>query len=130
MHISVIRQHGLVFTLIPDPFDSLWIEIRRESDGAVVVSAPFGGEYDEFADGVAEWIDDIMRKTIEAMTIDSCNACGARRMEYEIPEDLEEMTDHQVVEAKFLLCAPCAQHMVRTNPWVIKAYGYPAGYFS
>lgn len=38
-----VSQHGLAFSLIADPSESLWIEIRRERDQAVVVSAPIAG---------------------------------------------------------------------------------------
>lgn len=42
--MSTIRRHGVAFHLIPTPGDDLWLEVIRESDGAVLVNELFRGE--------------------------------------------------------------------------------------
>lgn len=56
--MTVIRRDGLVFALVAEPDDDLWIEVWRERDGASVVGGSFDGRAGDFADAVEEWFDE------------------------------------------------------------------------
>ena len=115
-----ISQHGLVFSLIADPSEALWIEIRRERDQAVVVSAPFTGPASSFEAEVADWIDTYFTSLVNELELETCFACGGRRPD--LSSDEGEITAVDAIQDRFALCPPCAQHLVASNPWIVQLF--------
>lgn len=116
-----VKQHGVTFTLFSDPDDKPWVEIRRDRDGLIFVSAPFTGLESEFDESVEEWLVDFVEETLDSADFESCRSCGS----------LRPASDHsaycqlvalQRIQYHFDLCTSCADHLVRTNPWMIKFY--------
>lgn len=115
-----ISQHGLVFSLIADPSEALWIEIRREADQAVVQSAAYRGTVAGFEDAVTEWIDRFVTNAVNELELEECLACGGRRRDL---GDIErDLTPTEVIEARFRLCPPCSHHLVASNSWIARVY--------
>ena len=116
--MSTIRRHGVSFHLLPTVGDSLWLEVIRESDGAVLATEQYIGEGDhDFAAAVEEWFDDIVLQRIGEIEIDTCRACGARRRVTRLDENGCMQADY-LVEWEYDLCLPCATHMERSVPWI------------
>lgn len=116
--MSTIRRHGVAFHLIPTPGDDLWLEVIRESDGAVLVNEVFRGEGEaEFAPAVEEWFDDIVRGQVDQIDIPRCRVCDCRRRE--LPRsDSGHLLAEAVVEWEFDLCPACASHLEQSVPWM------------
>ncbi|MFZ9629193.1 MAG: hypothetical protein ACO3C1_07555, partial [Ilumatobacteraceae bacterium] len=117
--MSTIRRHGVAFHLIPTPSDTLWLEVIRESDGAVLVSEPFRGDDDaELAPAVDEWIADIVLERVGEIPISACRVCGNRRREMRHDDTGRIRRDH-VIEWEFDLCITCAAHIEQAVPWIV-----------
>lgn len=115
--MSTIRRHGVAFHVIPTPGEGLWLEVIRESDGAVLISERFRGESsDELAPAVDEWFADIVSESVDAFEVQVCRVCGARRRPVE--DDCGIPLDDHLVEWEFDLCVACASHLEQTNPWM------------
>lgn len=54
--MTIVRRGGLVFALVAEPSDDLWIEIWKERDGETVVSGRYEGEAIDFIDAVDAWL--------------------------------------------------------------------------
>jgi hypothetical protein len=119
--MSTIRRHGVAFHLIPIPGEGLWLEVIRESDGAVLVGQKFTGESDEeLAPAVEEWVDDIVNERVSGIEVSACRLCGARRRPIQDDEHGRVLPDY-LVEWEFDLCLPCASEIEHTSPWM-RAY--------
>jgi len=116
--MSTIRRHGVAFHLIPTPSDTLWLEVIRESDGAVLVSEQFRGQHDsELAPAVEEWIDDIVLERVGAINIPLCRACSGRRRHVQRNSDGVVPREY-LVEWEFDLCVTCAARSEQEHPWI------------
>ena len=124
--MCVIRRHGLVFALIGEPDGAMWSEVRRERDHAVIVSGPFDGSPEEYAEGVDDWIDDWVTERVNEWPVDTCNACGGQRHQPEPESDDEPLTGTALIEYRFDLCPPCTSHLIATNPWILRRFGVDA----
>lgn len=118
-----ISQHGLVFSLIADPSDSLWIEIRRERDQAVVVSSRFEGPASSFDAEVARWIDSYFTHIVNELELETCFACGGRRPDPTASGE-GDVTAVELIQGRFGLCQPCAQHLISSNPWIVEMFAF------
>ena len=116
------RLHGLTFTLIPDPEGTLWIDIRRDQDGLALVSAPFEGTEEEFDEAVTEWLEEFTAQAVTTAKYSVCRSCGVLRRPVQRDEDGAVMPEFRI-EYSFDLCPACADHLVRTNPWIEKSFG-------
>ena len=116
--MSTIRRHGVSFHLLPTIGDTLWLEVVRESDGAVLATEEYLGEGDDdFAAAVDEWFDGIVQERIGEIEIDTCRVCGGRRRVMRHDEHGGMAADY-LVEWEYDLCLPCAAHMERSIPWI------------
>lgn len=119
--MSRTTRHGVTFTLFPSPDDDLWLEIVRNHDGAVLSCDRFNGADADFHAAVESWFDDIVAGVVNEMDIEACQACNGRRPSHFDEEGcLVLESDVAGVEWRFDLCTPCAEHLIRTNPWVLK----------
>jgi hypothetical protein len=57
-NVTIVRRGGLVFALVSEPSDDLWIEIWNDRDGETVVSGRFEGEAVDFIDAVDAWFEE------------------------------------------------------------------------
>ncbi len=116
--MSTIRRHGVAFHLIPTPVQTLWLEVIRESDGAVLASEEFRGDSDDdLAPAVEEWFDDIVLDRINGIEIPTCRSCGSRQREAQRGEDGRILPEY-LIEWDFDLCIPCASQFEQANPWL------------
>ena len=120
--MSRISKHGLVFSLIAEPSEALWIEIRRERDQAVVVSSPFTGTASNFEAEVADWIDTYFTNMVNELELGTCFACGGSRPDLTIGDS--DFTALELIQERFGLCQPCAQHLMTSNPWVVAMFAF------
>ncbi|MEY4338494.1 MAG: hypothetical protein RLZ14_344 [Actinomycetota bacterium] len=120
--MSRATRHGLTFTLFPSPDDDLWMEIVRDHDGAILHCEKFDGADGDFHRAVESWFDDIITEVVNEMDFEACQGCGGRRSARMYDEDGCVLIEDEVmgVEWRWDLCTPCAQHLIRTNPWVLK----------
>lgn len=115
-----IDQYGLVFSLIAEPSGALWIDIRRARDQAVVASSPFAGPAEAFETEVADWIDTYFSNLVNELELQTCAACGGRRPDLCVGDG--EIPAPEVIQIWFGLCSPCAEHLVASNPWIVRMY--------
>jgi hypothetical protein len=116
--MSTIRRHGVAFHLLPTSSEAFWLEVIRESDGAVLIAEEYTGDgIEDFAGAVDEWFDDIIHGTLDRIEIPLCRVCGARRRT--IRRDAEGWVLAELhAEFEFQLCFPCASNLQRNNPWL------------
>lgn len=116
--MSTIRRHGVAFHLLPTPTGGLWLEVVRESDGAVLVTEEYSGEGDsDFAATVEQWLDELVLETVSGLDIEYCRLCQLRRRQVRY-DDLGLPIADYLVEWEFALCLSCASHMEQTTPWI------------
>lgn len=115
--MSTIRRHGVTFHLLPTLDDSLWVEVIRESDGAVLVTSQFDGDDNDFEGAVVEWFGMIVQGSITGISIPLCRSCKGRRREVGRDHDGNVLVEF-LVEHSFDLCLQCANHLEQTNPWI------------
>jgi hypothetical protein len=117
--MSTIRRHGVAFHLLPSLGDGLWLEVIRESDGAVLVTEQYTGQGDDdFAEAVEAWFDDVVLDRLTDIDISWCRLCGARRREVRQNED--GIAVEHLIEYEYDLCLPCGSHLERTTPWIVQ----------
>lgn len=115
--MSTIRRHGVAFHLLPTLDNSRWLEVIRESDGAVLVTCEFDGDDTDFDQAVEEWLDAAVHHSVSQIEVPVCRVCGARRREVQV-DGLGRMLADQLIEWEFDLCLPCAGDLQRTSPWI------------
>ena len=116
--MSTIRRHGVAFHLIPTLGEHLWLEVIRESDGAVLASEDFRGSGDEgLATAADEWFDHIVLDRINEISVSTCRNCENRRRPEPEHDDRSTSRDY-LTERQFDLCMACAAHLERTVPWM------------
>ncbi len=115
--MSTIRRHGVAFHLIPTPGEVLWLEVIRESDGAVLHCEELDDQPDELAEAVEKWFDDIVRGRVDGIDIPACRGCGNRRRVARTDHDGWVLPDY-LVEWHFVLCVVCAARLEQASPWM------------
>ena len=117
--MSIIRRHGVAFHLLPTPDDSRWLEVVRESDGAVLVSRRFDGTDDNFHRAVEAWFDEVVQESVSGIEVPVCRLCGTRRRDTPY-DDNGLMSSDRLVEWEYDLCQQCASNMEQASPWIRK----------
>lgn len=116
--MSTIRRHGVAFHLVPTLGERLWLEVIRESDGAVLVSEEFKGEGDDdLAPAVEEWFGHIVLERVTEIDVSACRNCENRRRPDPWDEDGTIRRGH-VIEWEFDLCISCATQLEQAVPWM------------
>lgn len=114
--MTLSRRHGLTFHLYFDPEGTLWFEVHRDRDGAVLDFQPIADTEMTLETATDHWIAHHLEEHFSDIEVEPCRSC---KSPCQRPRYTENGIDERDELAwRFDLCPTCADRLRTQHPWL------------